>query len=97
VGTITPEGGFSLFSDVGSIYQMFLNENKSLVVHDARLGNTVTWLYSDTAHLPGLAVAVVGTLINDVIQPAGTFEQGKQVKIDLATGRLTRCGSSCGP
>jgi hypothetical protein len=40
---------------------------------------------------------VVGTLINDVIQPAGTFEQGKQVKIDLATGRLTRCGSSCGP
>ena len=97
VGTITPEGGFSLFSDVGSIYQMFLDENKPLVVHGARLGNTVTWLYGDKAHLPGLAVAVAGTLINDVIQPAGTFEQGKQVKIDLATGRLTRCGSSCGP
>lgn len=97
VGTITPEGGFSLFSDVGSIYQMFLDENKPLAVHGARLGNTVMWLYGDAAHLPGLAVAVSGTLINEVIQQGETFEQGKQVKIDLATGRLTLCGSSCGP
>jgi hypothetical protein len=86
VGTVTPEGGFSLFSDVGSIYQVFLDENKPVVVHGARLGNTVTWFYSDTAHLPGLAVAG-GWNLDQRRGPASRDVRARQAREDRSRHR----------
>ena len=96
VGTVTPAGGFSVFSDDGAMHRIYFDNDMPLVVHDVRLWNTVTWLYSGQAHRPGGAAAVTGTLIDDVTQAGEAFPRGNHVRIDLNTGRLALCASGCG-